>query len=107
MARLRMTIGERLGLAPRGTRPPPTEAHHEPPESSGVPVEVIPEKVLRLADLPSATTAVFEAIPEPIDDGGPPRVRGEMVWLHKTAPTLVIEGRQGLSPEDHAAGRRR
>jgi hypothetical protein len=41
------------------------------------------------------------------ENGGPPRVRGEMVWLHKTAPVLVIQGRKGLSPEEMAAGRRR
>jgi hypothetical protein len=41
------------------------------------------------------------------DDGGPARVRGEMVWLNKTAPTLVIEGGPTITPEEHAAGRRR
>lgn len=41
------------------------------------------------------------------EDGSPPRVTGEMVWLHKTAPILVIHGRKGLSPEEMAAGRRR
>lgn len=35
------------------------------------------------------------------------RHRGQMIWLHKTAPVLVIEGREGLRPEDYAAGRRR
>lgn len=70
-----------------------------------MPLEVEPEKVLRLADLPSALTVPVEVVQEPKD--GPPRVRGEMVWLHKTAPVLVIEGRQGLSPDEHVAGRRR
>lgn len=54
-----------------------------------------------------------EAIPEKRaraeegDYSGPARVRGEMVWLHKTAPILVIEGKRGLTPEEMAAGRRR
>jgi hypothetical protein len=45
----------------------------------------------------------------PEDDGrlDTPRVRGRMVWLHKTAPILEIEGRPGLTPEEMAAGRRR
>lgn len=42
-----------------------------------------------------------------VEDQGPRRVRGEMIWLHKTAPVLVIEGKEPLSPEEHAAGRRR
>jgi hypothetical protein len=116
---LRMTIGERLGRLPRGTTPPAKECRREPEESSGVPLAIQPEKVVRLVDAPSAQTLPFisvgwhcsfcqeqhfagEVCPE-----SEPRVRGEMVWLHKTAPTLVIEGRDGLSPEDHAAGRRR
>lgn len=41
------------------------------------------------------------------DDSGPPRVRGEMIWAHKTAPILMIEGRKGPTPEEIAAGRRR
>ena len=36
-----------------------------------------------------------------------PRVRGQMVWLHKTAPILEIEGRPRLTPEEIASGRRR
>lgn len=74
-------------------------------DTDAVPQEVEPEKVLRLADLPSCPIVPVEVVPEPKD--GPRRVRGEMVWLHKTAPTLVIEGRPGISPEEHAAGRRR
>ena len=35
-----------------------------------------------------------------------PRVRGQMVWLHKTAPILEIEGRPRLTPEEMANGRR-
>lgn len=76
---------------------------HDP----AAPEWVKPENVLRLVDAPSAKTVLFESIPEPIEDLGPARVRGEMVWLHKTAPTLVIEGRPGMTPEEHAAGRRR
>lgn len=38
---------------------------------------------------------------------GPRRKRGHMVWTHKTAPTLEIEGGQKLGPEELAAMRRR
>jgi hypothetical protein len=38
---------------------------------------------------------------------GPRRKRGQMVWTHKTAPTLEIEGGPTLSPEELAAMRRR
>jgi hypothetical protein len=38
---------------------------------------------------------------------GPRRKRGQMVWTHKTAPTLEIEGGQKLGPEELAAMRRR
>lgn len=116
---LRMTIGERLGRLPRGTTPVAKEVHRELEESSGVPVMVQPEVVVRLVEAPSAQTLPFvsvgrwcqycqeqhyaaEVCPE-----SEPRVRGEMVWLHKTAPTLVIEGRPGLSAAEHEAGRRR
>lgn len=103
---LRVTLGYRLGVAPRSTTPPPKRTLEMPTvDTDAVPHEIEPEKVLRLADVPSCPTVPVELVPEPKD--GPPRVRGEMVWLHKTAPVLVIEGRQGLSPEEHAAGRRR
>ncbi len=105
---MKVTIGERLGLLPKIPAPRvPEHISDDPYYGDAAPVWVEPENVLRLADLPSADTVKFESIPEPIEDGGPPRIRGEMVWLHKTAPTLVIEGRPGLSPDDHAAGRRR
>lgn len=105
---MRVTIGERLGLA-RGTKPPATPEHisDDPACGDAVPEWVQPERVLRLRDLPSADTVPVERLPDPDLDLGPPRVRGEMVWLHKTAPVLVIEGKSGLSPEEHAAGRRR
>jgi hypothetical protein len=38
---------------------------------------------------------------------GPKRKRGQMVWTHKTAPTLEIEGGRPLTPEEIAAMRRR
>lgn len=105
---LRVTLGVRLGLAPRGTRPPPVQSTcDDPVDTGGVPEWVRPETVIRLVDLPSCATVPVEVPNEFIDEPGPPRVRGEMIWLHKTAPTLVIEGRRGLTPEEHAAGRRR
>jgi hypothetical protein len=105
---MRVTIGERLGIKPsKDLQAVPRPITDDPVCDGRAPEFIQPESVLRLADLPSAKTVMFESIPEPIDDDGPPRVRGEMVWLHKTAPTLVIEGRPGLSPDDHAAGRRR
>lgn len=105
---MRVTIGERLGIKPSkdlSCVPEHISDNGEVDEST--PEFVRPERVIRLANAGSAKTVLFESIPEHIDDGGPARVRGEMVWLHKTAPTLVIEGRPGLSPEEHAAGRRR
>ena len=105
---MRVTIGERLGMRPsKDLSCVPEHISDDPAYDHAAPEFVKPEAVLRLADLPSAKTVMFESIPELIEDYGPPRGRGEMVWLHKTAPTLVIEGRQGLSPEEHAAGRRR
>ena len=107
---MKVTIGERLGLLPKVPTPRvPEHISDHPMHDPATPVYVEPEKVIRFQDIPSAPAAVFESIPEPVDSErlGPPRVRGEMVWLHKTAPVLVIEGRRGLSAEDHAAGRRR
>lgn len=105
---MRVTIGERLGIRPsKDLSCVPEHISDDAAYDHAAPVFVQPESVLRLADLPSAKTVMFESIPEPIEDDGPRRVRGEMVWLHKTAPTLVIEGRPGISPEEHAAGRRR
>ncbi len=105
---MRVTIGERLGIVRfRKQDAIPVHISDESDQDTAVPEWVPPENVLKLANLPSAKTVQFESIPEHIDDGGPARVRGEMVWLHKTAPTLVIEGRKGLTPEEHAAGRRR
>lgn len=104
---MRVTIGERLGLRPsRDLVAVPRHISDDPACDERAPEFIQPETVIRLADLPSAKTVMFESIPEHIDDGGPARVRGEMVWLHKTAPILVIEGGK-LSAEDHAAGRRR
>jgi hypothetical protein len=101
---MRVTIGIRLGLVKSGPTSP-TPRPVEPPSDDAVPTWVAPEKVLRLADLPSCKTVPVEVVPP--EREGPPRVRGEMVWLHKTAPVLVIEGRPDVSPDDHAAGRRR
>lgn len=105
---MRITIGERLGRKPsKHLSPVPKHISDDPVYDRAAPEWVQPEQVLKLADLPSAKTVMFESIPEHIDDGGPARVKGEMIWLHKTAPTLVIQGRPGLTPEEHAAGRRR
>ncbi len=40
-------------------------------------------------------------------DTGPRRKRGQMVWTHKTAPVLEIEGGQALTADELAAMRRR
>src|SRR4051812_46989131 len=102
---MRVTLGERLGIRPNTNLAKPVRA---PSEHDGVPSEVEPELVrgIRIRGAPSSTLPFGHPVRRP-DDGGPARVRGEMVWLHKTAPTLVIEGGSGISPEDHAAGRRR
>lgn len=84
--------------------------------------EIVPEPVV-VKDLPSVpfeegpkgiVTDRKDPPPEPenppdTDDDRPdtPRVRGRMVWLHKTAPILEIEGKPGLTADEMAAGRRR
>lgn len=104
---MRVTIGERLGLLPKASKvvtiPPRTD--------EAVPTWIDVELAGPVVDLRTAPSSAMEwgqvVSVDRSDDGGPARVRGEMVWLHKTAPTLVIEGRPGLSPDEHAAGRRR
>jgi hypothetical protein len=107
MAGLRVTLGERLG----GYRD--VAIVHQPKpvsdETEGAPEYVELElagPVVKLAQCRSATLP-FGAPFERPDDDGPARVRGEMVWTHKTAPTLVIEGRPGMTADEYAAGRRR
>lgn len=102
---LRVTIGERLGLLPKKR----TITQPLPSTESPAPLWVEPERVsvIRLDGCPSSEYVPPYESYEMTEDRGPARVRGEMVWLHKTAPTLVIEGRPGISPDDHAAGRRR
>jgi hypothetical protein len=104
---MRVTLGERLGITFHTPKARPSVT----PQSDGIPEEIEPEvvqpiNVIRVRGAPSSTLPLGYPWTRP-DDGGPPRVRGEMVWLHKTAPTLVIEGRPGLTAEEHAAGRRR
>jgi len=50
---------------------------------------------------------LYEPESKPSSPDSVKRVRGQMVWLHKSAPVLEIEGRPGLSPEEMAKGRRR
>lgn len=105
---MRVTIGYRLGLRPsKDLQAVPKAISDNPTFDERVPEFVQPEAVLRLADLPSAKTVMFESIPEPIDDLGPARVTGHMEFIHKTAPTLVIHGKSTISPEEYEAGRRR
>lgn len=58
--------------------------------------------------IPSAGT-FFSTQPAPKkkENFGPPRKRGQMVWVHKTAPEIEIEGSKGLAPDDIAKMRRR
>lgn len=102
---MRVTIGERLGLTAMASRPAKQEACPE----DAAPTWVEPELAGPIVDLRVAPSSTLPWLHPTLRayDGEPARVRGEMVWLHKTAPTLVIEGRAGLSPEEHAAGRRR
>lgn len=122
---MRVTIGERLGLNRRATTEPGQVARSE----DGVPSPVEREEagpVVRISgarskrDEPCRTPGRYcPGCPCPYcfrrsrelarehEELGPPRKRGEMLWLHKTAPVLVIEGGPSLSPEEHAAGRRR
>lgn len=99
---MRVTIGERLGL----TRPAALRDVMLPGPGSSEPLVAASPPTVDLRSAPSSS-APWGRPPDRRDDGGPPRVRGEMVWLHKTAPTLVIQGRGDISPEEHAAGRRR
>lgn len=102
---MRVTIGERLGVRPMASRPTPTEARPD----EAVPTWVEPEVAGPIVDLRVAPSATLPWIHPTLraDDGGPARVRGEMVWLSKTAPTLVIEGGPTITPEEHVVGRRR
>lgn len=110
---MRVTIGERLGLRPKvqvATKKEFTTSQDDDPGECtdgwhGWTCRCMEVKRRPTEEIPSSPIVPQEA-DRPIQDG-PPRVRGEMVWLHKTAPTLVIEGRPGLSPEEHVAGRRR
>ena len=99
---MRVTIGERLGIRREVTRVQSVPVVDRLEIEATVSVE---DRIV-LASCPSSSIEWGERRVRE-DDGGPPRVRGEMIWLHKTAPTLVIEGRGDLSPEEHAAGRRR
>ena len=113
---MKVTIGERLG---RVTRDRDTAYIRQPrpvSESDGVPYELHAEMArpnVRLAECPSSTLPWAHPERRPADypghvqGPGPRRKRGEMVYLHKTAPVLVIEGGPTLSAEEHAAGRRR
>jgi hypothetical protein len=100
------------------TRPPPS---WEAPPAGRIVDETPPE--------PPATRAICTDCAEPFDPtaaehkphgradqcgpcalgeaAGPRRRRGQMVWAHKTAPALEIEGGPPLSPEELAAMRRR
>lgn len=61
--------------------------------------------------LPSSSSEPVAGVVDDSDDEegdvGPERVRGEMVWLHKTAPILQISGKRPLTPEEISSGRRR
>lgn len=103
---MRVTIGERLGLGAVAS----TAKTIEFTTGDSVPPWIEPELAGPIVDLRNAPSSSIEwgqVVRVDRDDGGPVRIRGEMVWLHKSAPILVIEGRPGLSPEEHAAGRRR
>jgi hypothetical protein len=121
---MRVTIGERLHISFKPTSPIPVE----PIPEQSAPVWVEPEvagPVIRLADAPSAVSKPCVS-PGRYTEGcpcdycrirtaelrqteylGPPRVRGEMVWLKKDVAILQIEGRPPISPDEHANNRRR
>lgn len=104
---MRVTIGERLGRLAKATLACPLDNHTDDAVPTWIDVEVA-GPVVDLRTAPSSSAEWGQRITvDGSDDGGPARVRGEMVWLHKCAPTLVIDGRPGLTPEEHAAGRRR
>lgn len=103
---MRVTIGERLGIV-RNT----AYIHQRKPlpdEDEAIPEAIEPEyaRPLRLADCPSSTLPYGTPVRR-LDDGGPARVRGEMVWLKKDVSILRIEGRRDLNPEEFSENRRR
>lgn len=101
---MRVTIGERLGLITKDSKVVRSEPRTEAPE----PFRMDPVgQQVDLKTAPSSSLVPPERTRNSSDAAGPERVRGEMVWLHKTAPTLVIQGRADLTPDDHENGRRR
>jgi hypothetical protein len=55
--------------------------------------------------IPSSTVTLGSGAKKELTAG---RLTGEMIWSHKTAPTLQIHGRRPvMNAEEHAASRRR
>lgn len=66
--------------------------------------EPIPKDPSRLASV----EGFFSTAPAHVVDASlPPRKKGRMVWVHKTAPELEINGEEKLRPEDYEKMRRR
>jgi hypothetical protein len=102
---LRVTIGERLGLSTVVPRPPAGETRLDDAAPTWVEPEVA-GPILDLRVAPSSTLPwIHPACRE--SDGGPARVRGEMVWTKKDVCILQIEGHPAISPETYAENRRR
>jgi len=102
---VRVTLGERLGVRPAAARPTREEARTD----EAVPTWIEPEVAGPVVDLrvaPSSTLPWVHPALRP-DDGGPARVRGEMVWTKKDVCILQIEGRPPIPPETYAENRRR
>jgi hypothetical protein len=94
----------RLGLASSRPQPEPERAV----EYDGPVPEREAPPTLRLADLPSALIVPARPERDAPDEPDPVRrVRGQMVWLHKSVPVLEIEGHTPTSPEEMARMRRR
>ena len=100
---MRVTIGDRLGIR---THLPPRHVVRTPPrQDDEVQYEPPVVQVLRLADVPSSRIVPAEVVrPEP---EGPPRKRGEMIWIKKDVAILRIEGSPPITPDEYASNRRR
>ena len=100
---MRVTIGERLGLQV-------VKAHVQlPPKIESVEIDHVissKEPDVRLSSCPSSSIPWGDPLVRE-DDGGPSRVRGEMVWLKKDVSILRIEGHRDLTPNEFSDNRRR
>jgi hypothetical protein len=81
-------------------------------EQAELDAKLADERPLPAFDPPALHHAARGNEGAPVGDTAPPepdeeKVRGQMIWLHKSVPVLEIEGKPPISPDEIAAGRRR